>query len=247
MNRTVCALLFVLFCSCGISHGFSFAVLGDNGVGEDIFRDIIHDINPDKTIRFVVNTGDLTDTGTAWEYKKYKSIISASRPVFYNVIGNHDIQNNGKSTFNKMFGSTYYSWDFEGSHFICLDNVSQRGLGRVQYEWLKADLAASRGKNIFVFMHKPLFDVSKMYPDETIRPKSLGPELISLFKRSGVKMVFCGHVHGYAREVRDGIVFIVSGGAGSLLRLPYFAGGFYNYVKVTVEPGRISDKVIKIE
>ncbi|MCX5749005.1 MAG: metallophosphoesterase [Candidatus Saganbacteria bacterium] len=229
------------------AFAFSFAVMGDNQGNDKIFQKILTMVDSDKSINFAVNTGDITSTSSAWEFKKYKSMISHSRVKFYNCIGNHDVQYLGRQIFMATFGSTYYSWDHGGYHFICLDNVRPNGLGSLQYSWLKKDLSLNKDKPKFIFMHKPLFDISGSFPEEVMFPRAQAASLTAIFKKNKVKAVFCGHVHGYAKEEKDGVLYIIAAGGGGSLYLPYFSGGFYNYVNITVDDDNIYDEVIKIE
>jgi len=233
---------FQITCHCA---RFSFAVLGDNRDGDQSFKDIIKNINKDKDIKFVVNTGDLTTHGWASEYDKYWQMCSACRVKIYDAIGNHDLGsfNTGVNIFKKKYGETYYYFDNEGSRFIILDNARSRGMGRKQFVWLKDVLDTKKTK--FVFIHKPIFDPTGTYPNYVMTPKDENEALNKLFLREEVRYVFGGHIHGYGREERDGLIYILTAGAGAPLYLPAFEGGFYHYVKVTVDGSKIYDKVVK--
>ena len=203
-------------------------------------------MNKDRSILFAVCTGDFTPSGEKWEYNRYKSIIDASKTKFYSVIGNHDKFWGGLRNYEKMFGRTYYSWDNSGSHFIAIDNISSKGLGAAQLAWLKADLAANKDKPKFIFMHKPMFDITGSFPDQVMKPEAQAQNLMRLFEQNRVVAVFCGHIHGYAKERVNGIAYIVSGGGGAYLHLPNFAGGYYHYTKVTYEGRKFKDEPVKL-
>lgn len=230
------------------SFGFSFAVTGDNRDGELYFKEILNKVKKDRSISFLVNTGDLVDRGSKKQFERYKSLADASGIKIHNCIGNHDEYNGGRSTFNRLFGDAYYSWSQEGCVFIVLDDLSRRGLGFFQSLWLSRVMAKNRGAKKFVFMHKPLFDITGSYPEETMRPARDAGELMSMFAKNNVKAVFFGHVHGYARQEKDGILYVLTGGSGVPLHLPAFSGGFHNYVKITVNnDGTIKDDVVRID
>jgi 3',5'-cyclic AMP phosphodiesterase CpdA len=244
------SLLFFVFllatsiaCHCA---KFSFAVLGDNRDGDQAFKDIIKSINKDKDIKFVVNTGDLTPNGWASEYDKYWQMCKSCRGKIYDAIGNHDLGlfNAGVNIFKKKYGNTYYYFDSGGSRFIILDNARSRGMGRKQFTWLKDILDTKKTK--FVFIHKPIFDPTGTYPNYVMTPKDENEALNRLLIREDVGYIFAGHIHGYGREERDGVIYILTAGAGAPLYLPAFNGGFYHYVKVTVDGSRITDKVVRI-
>jgi 3',5'-cyclic AMP phosphodiesterase CpdA len=248
MKRTALLLfvLFVLFQTGCYCARFSFAVFGDNRDGDAVFEDIIKSINSDASIKFAVNTGDLTLHGLSSEYDKYWRMCEKSRAKIHDTIGNHDLGlfDAGRNIFRKKYGETYYYFDFDGSRFIILDNARSKGMGRQQFIWLKDALDTRKKK--FVFMHKPLFDPTGTYPNYIMTPKEENEALNKLLAREEVRYVFAGHIHGYGREKRDGVVYIVTAGAGALLYLPASDGGFYHYVKITVDGSKITDEVVKV-
>lgn len=247
MKRTsiLLLLLIILQLNCYAAK-FSFAVFGDNRDGDKVFMDLIDRMNKDKSIKFAVNTGDLTSRGIEAEYEKYLDMSGSSMVEIHNAIGNHDIgfMGMGKGIFKNKFGADYYYFDHDDSRFIVMDNASGKGLGRKQWNWLKN--ALDTDKKIFVFMHKPIFDVSGSYPRYVMESRSESEALDMQLKMSKVKYVFAGHIHGYGRQKIDGIVYINTAGAGAPLYLPAFSGGFYHYVKVTVDGPKIKDEVVKI-
>lgn len=224
---------------------FSFSVFGDNRDGDRIFQQLIEQVNRDPEIRFGVNCGDLTPRGTADEYRKYQQMVSQSKVTIHPVIGNHDIVKS-RTNFEKFLGPRYRSFDYENAHFVSLDNVSQRGLGEEQWAWLENDLRHHTKDHAFVFLHKPLVDPSDRYKHYVMRPPSEVERLIQLFQETRVRYVIFGHIHGYGRVERDNLIFLLSGGAGSPLYLPPFAGGFHHFVKITVNGNRIVDQVVPI-
>ena len=228
------------------SARFSFAVFGDNRDGDAVFADIIKSINNDSDIKFAVNTGDLTPHGWCSEYDKYWQMCKACKVKIYDTIGNHDlgILNAGRNIFKNKYGEMYYSFDLDDSRFIIIDNSRSKGLGREQLKWLREVLDTKGMK--FVFMHKPLFDPTGTYPNYVMTPKEESESLGKLFAKKGVSYVFAGHIHGYGREEKDGIVYILTAGAGAPLYLPAFNGGFYHYVKVTVDGSKITDEMVKV-
>lgn len=247
--KKISFLLFIFFISFQIasySAGFSFAVFGDNRDGDAIFKDIIKSINSDKSIKFAVNTGDLTPHGWSSEYDKYWQMGASCRVKIYDTLGNHDLGlfDAGRNIFKKKYGETYYYFDYDDSRFIILDNAKSKGMGRKQLSWLKDALDTRKKK--FVFMHKPLFDPTGTYPNYIMTPKEENESVGKLLEKEDARYVFAGHIHGYGREKRDGVFYIVTAGAGAPLYLPAFDGGFYHYVKVTVDGSRIKDEVIKV-
>jgi 3',5'-cyclic AMP phosphodiesterase CpdA len=229
----------------GQAWGFTFAVFGDNRDGEETFKLILNKLNIDPPA-FAVNTGDFISRGQKSEYEHYIKLIKGVKFKVYNVMGNHDEVYGGGKWFAKYFGPDHYSFDYENSHFIALNNAFKGDFDNKQYAWLVADLNKNYGKNIFVFFHKPIFDPSETYPNYVMSERKTGQDLMELFKRYRVRYVFTGHIHGYARAEREGVVYIVTAGAGAPLYLPRWMGGFNHYVKMTVDNDKIKDEIIKV-
>lgn len=250
--------LFIIFLAAGLANAvwavkptasgdnFRFVVLGDraNQPDQKAFEMVLRDIErlqPD----FVVTVGDLIQgykdpAGTAKDWDSVlPSLKLLSCPV-YLTPGNHDITTpEVRSLFTQKTGrNPYYSFDFQNSHFIILDNTQSSHADKMdpeQMKWLEKDLIAFKNKaGIYVFMHRPFwpFGVGAGKPDK----------MHDLFKKYKVTAVFTGHWHNYASEVFDGIRYVVMGSSGAELR-----GGseenvslanFYQFLWVTVKDGR---------
>ena len=237
-------LICLLLSSC--SFAFSFVVFGDPQGSDKIFGDLISKVNAEEGISFAVNNGDLVVYGKESEYKHYLQMIAKLKVPVHNVMGNHDAVAGGWKLFEKYFGAPYYSFDFEGSHFIILNNAFKASFDRQQFEWLKNDLSSSPARHKFVFMHRPAFDPSEIYKDYVMSGREITQELMVLFTKYKVDYVFAGHIHGYARAERDGVTYIVTAGAGAPLYFPPGFGGFYHYVKIDVDNDKITDRVVKL-
>ncbi|MDD5383181.1 MAG: metallophosphoesterase [Candidatus Margulisbacteria bacterium] len=225
---------------------FSFVVFGDNHGSNQVFIDLIGKLDREGRDDLAVNTGDMVNSGRPGDYQKYLELIKKLKLKVYQVPGNHDVAFGGDRYFAKYFGPFYYSFDHKNSHFIVLNNAFQGSFTARQFAWLKNDLAKTDKENIFVFMHRPTFDPSEIFDDYVMSGRETVNKLMELFQKYKVDYVFAGHIHGYARAERDGVVYIVSGGAGGPLHLLREFGGFYNYVRITVDGNKISDKVMRV-
>jgi hypothetical protein len=97
---------------------------------------------------------------------------------WYNVIGNHDINYDAKTrrlaneTYERVFGPSYYSFDYGPTHFIVLDDIEwvvnpengkgtyRGGFGPDQLAFVKNDLEQIPADQMVVLMmHIPLNDV----------------------------------------------------------------------------------------
>jgi 3',5'-cyclic AMP phosphodiesterase CpdA len=88
-----------------------------------LFREISA-LNPRPA--FVINTGDVCETGTDAEYAVYqKSLLNLTVP-HYAAPGNHDVRWNPRGKEGYVIGAKqplYQSWDYENVHFVLLDST----------------------------------------------------------------------------------------------------------------------------
>ena len=246
------AVLIVLFANLSYpqpkDRTFRFVVLGDtrpHGDSEDPitqppqFKENIRAINllrPD----FVIDVGDLirgyTDDPNLIirEWEDFDHTITAFKMPFHMVVGNHDVWNEeSERIYNERYGQLYYSFDFNGSHFIVLDSEqthAMNNIGGEQLSWLEGDLAAHAEVNhMFVFVHKPLWRYEESNWNADVHP---------LLARYGVRAVFAGHWHVYTKsKERDGVKYFITGGGGAEIVDPETLGGFYHFMHVSVGDG----------
>ena len=151
-----------------------FVILGDNRNGYQTFSQIIDQINAINPV-FVIDNGDLVFGGEPNKYRLFYETVSKLRVPLYTTLGNHDIRENGRPIYTKLFGPPYYSFDYGNDHFIFLDSsrgwAEKRAIPEEQYAWLENDLKSVSGKRIFVISHIPPVDPrpdieKNSFPDE---------------------------------------------------------------------------------
>jgi hypothetical protein len=126
---------------------------------------------------FGVTLGDIVFDDLSLFEPQAKMIALLGIP-WYNVIGNHDINLDAKhrhhhnETFERVFGPSYYSFDYGPVHFLVLDDIEwvvdpnggkgryQGGLGEEQMGFIKNDLAMiPEDQLVVLMMHIPLMEV----------------------------------------------------------------------------------------
>jgi hypothetical protein len=150
---------------------FEFVMLGDNRDGYSTFSNILDQVNAINPT-FVIDDGDLVYGGEPNKYRLFYQSISKLKLPFYTTLGNHDIRENGRVTYTKLFGPPYYSFNYKNAHFVFLDSsrgwAEKRAIPEEQYTWLENDLKNAQGKLIFVISHIPPTD-----PREYVDPNTI--------------------------------------------------------------------------
>jgi predicted phosphodiesterase len=207
-----------------------FAVIGDSGRGHRPQYEVsaqMQDFRKDFEYDFVLMLGDnIYDGSTPEDYRRkfelpYAPLLAAG-VKFYAVIGNHDEPNQHLYPLFNTGGRRYYTFRPErkglsnvigpGVRFFMLDTER---LDAAQILWLRRALADSESEWKIAVFHRPMY-TSGRYDLPAQRFRRL---LEPVFLMHGVSVAFSGHEHFYERiHPQKGIVYFISGAAGSLRR-----------------------------
>lgn len=141
-------------------------------IQHDVIEQIVMEEGHDAS--FGVTLGDIVFDDLALMEPLNQAIALIGLP-WYNVIGNHDMNTDAPNdklsdeTFERIYGPSYYSFDYGPAHFLVLDDVVwngakdgkrghyHAGLGDRQIEFIKNDLALIPEEQLVVLMmHIPL-------------------------------------------------------------------------------------------
>lgn len=225
------------------AESFSFAVLGDNRDGPETYARLLAMVQAGDE-SFLINTGDLVSNALESQYLEFRALMARFTKPFYPVPGNHDVALNGTLTnYLKYSGAPalHYSFDRGQVHFS-MANTSLGDLTVSELAWLEADLAGTTRAVKIIVLHHPPFDP---LGGSHILGKGVA-ELMAMSTKHQVRYVLAGHIHEYAREMRDGVTYLVTGGGGAPLAAPPDKGGFYHYVRITVRGEATSDEVVRL-
>lgn len=196
-----------------------WAVIGDNGTGEEPEIDVAKQMQQYWTkvkFDFVTMDGDNIYGGhTPHDFEAkfeqpYKALLDEG-VKFYASLGNHDdaqIEINYKP-YN-MGGNHYYTFSKKNIDFFVLDS---NYMTPQQLSWLEDKLKGSSAKWKIAYFHHPLYTCAKYHgPDVDLRN-----QLMPLFTKYGVNVVWSGHEHVYERiKPQQGIYFFLEGDSGEL-------------------------------
>lgn len=188
-----------------------------------LLKEAVKTTNPD----FFALTGDIVNrsySGTTPKLEEWEWAITKQKEIMMNypfmtTPGNHDESpNDYYSRFNHpiyLEGLTekgsYYSFDYQGSHFISIntnDTIDSgeddsEGLSKTQMSWLENDLKnAQDSKFIVVMMHKGIYDPGHHSTNEGGSDYDIvhiRNQVTPLFSKYNVDLVLQGHDHLYSR------------------------------------------------
>jgi hypothetical protein len=172
------------------------------------------------------------DTDSIWTSEFFSPSFTHIRAMLANtavipVMGNHE---GTGALFVRYFpfpyvAARYWSFDYGPVHFTYIDQYTSYAAGSAQYNWVKADLAASTQKWKIVMMHEPGWSANGGHPNNTTMQTVYEP----LFEQNHVALVLAGHNHYYARAMVNGIPELTVGTGGAPAYTP--ASGQPNIVK----------------
>lgn len=213
---------------------YAFAFIGDSQqnsrtpwawgkIAQKIWEDRPH---------FIVHAGDIVDQGTRktdWTQQFFPNgHVAMSRYPMYTVLGNHE--QDAQHYYDYMVNPApeyYYTFMYGNAQFFMIDTNRDISEGSEQYNWLEWELAKSKATWKFVVHHHPPYSSEENdHGDTYIGASSYGTharDLTPLYDAYNVDFCLFGHVHMYERSwpifnnainLKDGVVYINSGGAG---------------------------------
>ena len=151
-----------------------------------------------------VNSGNHDEYGSSTkvynpETKKYTTVYDQGDTTIYNRHVNVEAENGA------IDGGSYYSYDFNGMHFLSLNTNDYKkdgkALGQEQLAWIKKDVEEARAngaKWIVLSYHKPLF--SKSYHSLQDRDvMAVKEEFMQLIDELDIDLALQGHDHVISR------------------------------------------------
>ncbi len=231
------------------AFAWSFAVCGDSRDDRDgIFPQILAAVD-NSDMEFLLHTGDMVNKESPAEWDAYREVTARFGKPLYVVIGNHELYGGGKpGEFAERFGLPGTSWSFthKDAHFAIVDNAKGTFPDNT-LAWLDRDLAAHpKGKGgittLVVAMHVPPASDGKRPHGTRSDYGERSARLLSILKRHGVDAVLSGHEHMQHVEDWEGVLLLISGGAGAPLA-PFQKYGYY---RIDVENGKLRETFRRI-
>jgi len=199
---------------------------GNKEVSYQRYAATVDELNamPDRPA-FVIGGGDISLQNGQGD--RYVEIMSRLRMPVRDGVGNHEMmvgQADPRARFHRLFGPTYYSFDYGRVHYVLLDGCgpSPQGegwknviglVGEAELAWLENDLRlVPEGMPTVVAIHMPL---ASTYPERRKTTGADAPwwlvrnrrEVIDVLRKFDVPLVLQGHMHENERLFEGSIEF----------------------------------------
>lgn len=177
-----------------------------------------------EKINLIVITGDLTEDGTAEDYrclKRHIQMKTGDIPVVV-TLGNHDNKKSfregwlgretagGSGSHDACNSAPYHAVErVEGTVVISFDTslqgVSDGCLDEERLDWLRSALEEAGNRPSILVTHHHLLPEQGQIP-----PLPGGKRLLSLIENSGVLCIFCGHTHHHYSGLAAGRPYYIA-------------------------------------
>ena len=190
---------------------------GDEGSGAALVAAVEAVLALDPLPDAVLISGDLADGGTAAEYERVRELLTPLPMPVHVLPGNHD----------RLDWDGPYAADVGDLRLIACDTtIPGRDGGRLDLDWLEAQLAISMAPTIVAMHHPPL--LTGIHALDAIGlPELERAALAALLDRSPqVIRVAAGHVHRAAFGTIGGCPVVTCPGTNWQTKLEIGAAGF---------------------
>lgn len=230
------------------ADGLHFAVVGNINNSVGLFeRKMIPMLNR-ADLDFVVSAGNAVSGGGEDKYRALYRTLSHLKMPYLLTVGEKESGAFGSFNYYEHFGPYFFGFRAGGSQFLFLDSTDPDTYP-FQLHWLKEQLRDPSAAHRFVFIGHPMFRATKESPldfdNQYLDDIAFRDRLHELFREHGVDAVFSSNLHLFDHQVRDGVDYVVTGGAGGLVLNDETS--FYHYVDVTTDGDEVSISVERLD
>lgn len=184
---------------------FKVALISDTHNYYEEFGQLVKAINTNGPYSFVIVTGDITNFGLLDEYDESRRYLNRLNFPSVVAVGNHDLLSKGDVIFERMFGSSNFTFIYKNVHFIFFNNNNWESSGQVPDKpFIESALMASTSPFKILVAH--------VSPDDRDRfDESVIAEWAAMMTNYNVNYFINGHNHnptesdfGGARQITVG-------------------------------------------
>lgn len=174
-----------------------------SGRHEQAFLNWLEDLkNQNNSPAFCICLGDIAEHGQRSEFEDYNSFVAKVEALLpsggkvYNVLGNHDLYNNGWSDYKELIFPKQSFYHFKTTNFswYCIDSASGT-LGKKQYDTIKRLFARDTAPKI-ILTHIPVYSDPLNHMGYFSFQNTYEADMVlTLYAKNNVKLVLDGHIH----------------------------------------------------
>jgi hypothetical protein len=258
--------------AAAVYYPFSFVIAGDSGAWPDptadaIFAQLLRqtaELRPKPV--FFANLGDFAGPGSRKRHQHYLELVAPLSIPNVCLVGNHDLEDpSGPAAWTAVHGPMNFHFAYGNTRFVAIDGASGHagelgdttppdtaGPSVEALRFLDETLAATSEPHRVVLLHAPPHLDGHYAPQAECGFRQGEPEFLDIIRRHDVKLVCCAHGLGFDHHVRDGIRFVMTGGAGAALYLSYRnaserdRGALFHAVEITfTETGAVRGRIFQ--
>ena len=175
---------------------------GKNTRHEQDFLDWLNETKKNgEAPEFCVCVGDIAEHGLKKEFAEYNEFTQKIEAILghgkvYNVLGNHDLYNNGWDNYKQMIFpySSFYTFKTKTFSWYCIDSASGT-LGKKQFDTIEKMFKNDPSPKI-VLTHVPAYSNPLNFMGYFSFQNTYEADmLLSLYSKNNVKMAVSGHIH----------------------------------------------------
>ncbi len=225
-----------------------FAVVGNINNSVGLFeRKMVPRLNR-AGLDFVVSAGNAVSGGGEDKYRALYRTLSHLEMPYLLTVGEKESGAFGSFNYYEHFGPYFFGFRAGGSQFLFLDSTDPDTYP-FQLHWLKEQLRDPSAVHRFVFIGHPMFRTTRKSPldfdDQYLTDEAFRDRLHALFRAHDVDAVFSSNLHLFDEQQRDGVRYVVTGGAGGLVLNDDTS--FYHYVDVRTDDGKVAITVERLD
>jgi outer membrane protein assembly factor BamB/predicted phosphodiesterase len=206
MRRSALLTAAVFFAATAISQTLTFAWLSDTHVGSTTgARDLeesVRDINARDDVRFVLLSGDITESGSDAELQLAKELLDSLRVPYHLIPGNHDTKwsESGGTTFRALWGDDRFDFREEGFRFLGMHQGPRMRMA--DGHWAPEDVRWLDSVSRSIGPDEPVFFVTHYPIDSSIANWYV---VLDRLKKLNVQLALVGHGHRNRVDSYEGI------------------------------------------
>jgi 3',5'-cyclic-AMP phosphodiesterase len=214
---------------------------------QDVFDNIVYEVNSIIKPDVIIITGDLTDDGLLFQFQRARAEVNKFHCSNVIVLpGNHDFRHTGHLLFNKFFPSPKQIYEFDNVIVLTITTArpdrDEGEVGYLQRSWMEKNVNKYFNNKLKILaMHHHLVSIPDTGSDQ--KPILDAGDILRTCISSRISLVLCGHKHR-PWLWNFGLLEIAYAGTASSNRYRGFFENAYNIINIKEQKISIDIKIV---